>query len=431
MTITLEGIEQAVSGLKYRKTKSLKSKLIHAIKRHYEAEGALESIQSIEAETLIRQLWNIGDDANALRLKRINFSVMKSSVNVDLEKAWDRGENPEGITIGSRNTFVMCDAAKDKLLNSLSDALNDREDWMEQLGLPVDMLDTEDVDFENVILDLKKQKLLAEQFDGFLGVMERHYNQYLLAPAGNYKIGRADTDADVLKEKTITQTDFYMGKYPVTNALFEIFIERTGYTTTAEKLGFGYVYAGRFQRFDDPKTGQQRSVWNAASVRKKVDGAAWFQPFGPGSNLHNKRNHPVVQISLRDAFAFAAWAGKRLPTEVEWEAAARTQTGELYPWGDTWKTECCNIETSAISDTSPVDEYPEGINTFGLADMIGNVLEWTSDECSPKYPLENAPKYYVARGGSWISNDRITLCDRTRLPMDFTSNILGMRCLAD
>jgi len=175
-------------------------------------------------------------------------------------------------------------------------------------------------------------KLLAEAFDGYLGAMERFYNQYILIPKGAYTVG-GGIGTQGLSERRIRLPEFYMGKFPVTNALFEIFVEKTGYRTTAEKEGYGVVYNARRKKEVDPRTGRERFVWNSAVVSHRVEGACWYQPLGPGSTLHRKRNHPVVQVSLEDAAAFAAWTGKRLPSEAEWEAASRSKKGHLYPWG--------------------------------------------------------------------------------------------------
>jgi formylglycine-generating enzyme required for sulfatase activity len=86
-----------------------------------------------------------------------------------------------------------------------------------------------------------------------------------------------------------------------------------------------------------------------------------------------------VQVSLEDACAFAAWTGKRIPTEIEWEAAARTSRSYLYPWGNTWLDDACNLEKSLLGDTSPVDQYVKFANEYEVADILGNVLEWTLD----------------------------------------------------
>ncbi|MDD4073665.1 MAG: SUMF1/EgtB/PvdO family nonheme iron enzyme [Desulfobacterales bacterium] len=293
-----------------------------------------------------------------------------------------------------------------------------------ELGLPSDNLD----DAEQLT---EKRALLSEAFDGYLGAMERYYNQYLLIPSGNFVVRNRLPKQNDPPQRSITLPEYYFSKFPVTNALFEVFIERTGYKTTAEESGFGIVYEGRFQKIQDKKTGLVRSVWNSTYNRKVVQGAFWYQPAGPGSNLHKKRNHPVVQVSLNDALAFAAWVGKRLPTEVEWEAAARTKSENPYPWGTAWKQESCNMEDAAVSGTTPVDAYSSGANKYGICDTLGNVLEWTTDECDPPYALKHNVKYYITKGGSWISDNKITLASRFKFEKNFTSNILGFRCMVE
>jgi len=293
----------------------------------------------------------------------------------------------------------------------------------DQLGLPRDNLEQNDFQTD--------ENLLAEQFDGFLGSMERYYNQYLLVPGGNYRIGnQSHSDID-LPEQQISLPDFYIGKYPISNALFEVFVERTGYKTTAEKLGYGWVYSGRFRKHENLKTGVRSSEWKATYSREKVSGAYWYQPTGPGSTLHGKRNHPVVQVSVQDAVHFSAWVGKRLPAEFEWEAAARTSEGYPYPWGNEWMENACNYERSAISDTTPVDRYPQGENSLGIADTLCNVLEWTSDQVKPVSGKIVGKTYNIAKGGSWISDRTIQLSNRFRFESGFTANILGFRCVAD
>jgi formylglycine-generating enzyme required for sulfatase activity len=172
------------------------------------------------------------------------------------------------------------------------------------------------------------------------------------------------------------------------------------------------------------------SKWNSSLICKTVEGACWYQPSGPGSTLHNKRNHPVVQINIEDAVAFAAWTGKRLPTEDEWEAASRTGMGWMFPWGKDWKNDSCNIEDSCISDTTPVDKYVEFENDFGIVDTMGNVLEWTLDGHGISLNGENRPKYNFARGGSWVSRNDIKLFSRFKLEPEIHSNILGFRSVA-
>jgi len=299
------------------------------------------------------------------------------------------------------------------------------------IGLPIDQMMEDLQNFDEFQPDEKQKRLLAERFDGYLGAMERYYNQYIIVKKGNYQVGADASGEDVLNRQQVLMANYYMGKYPVTNALFEVFIERTGYKTTAEKLGYGYVYHGRFRKVVDPNTGFTSSIWNSTYTREKVKGATWFQPLGPGSTLHKKRNHPVVQVSIQDARTFAAWTGKRLPTEIEWEAAARSNAGFRYPWGNEWIEGFCNFENSGVSDTCPVDHFPHSTNEAGIADLLGNIMEWTSDECDPKYPLETPARFFIAKGGSWVSPEQTTLYSRSRLNANFTSNTLGFRCLAD
>jgi formylglycine-generating enzyme required for sulfatase activity len=304
-------------------------------------------------------------------------------------------------------------------------------DWMQEVGLPLDLFDGEEIDLDKLMGDPDRKKELSARFDGFLGVMERYYNQFIMVPKGRYRVGGRNAAEDEMDLRDVSLDAFLFSKFPVTNAIFEIFVDRTGYVTSAEKLGFGYVYRGRFRREVDEKTGRVRSLWNPVNKREKVRGATWFQPLGPGSNLHNRRNHPVVQVSFRDAMSFAAWTGKRLPTEAEWEAAARTRDARHLPWGNQWVEGACNDEARGISDTTAVDRFESGQNPLGIFDLLGNVMEWTMDTCRPRYERPHSAVTYIAKGGGWIADSSLTLLSRHRLAVDFSSNILGFRCLAD
>jgi len=177
-------------------------------------------------------------------------------------------------------------------------------------------------------------------------------------------------------------------------------------------------------------TGAEEFVWNKNLQYKKVQGAFWYQPSGPNSSLYNKRRNPVVQLSLEDARAFAAWTGKRIPSEKEWEAAARTSRGNLYPWGNQWKDNACNIEKSYFGDTTRVDKYLEFASESGVADALGNVLEWTLDIWESPESGEKNTEIYVVKGGSWISNNLVCLSSRYPMDRNTASNILGFRCVA-
>ncbi|ACL02326.1 protein of unknown function DUF323 [Desulfatibacillum aliphaticivorans] len=269
-----------------------------------------------------------------------------------------------------------------------------------------------------------KARVLAEQFDGFLGSMEKAYNQYLLIPEGRYVVGCKSPGKGDRPRQKIDMPPFYMGKFPVTNALFEIFVEKTGYITTAEEKGYSMVYKSRFERITDPRTGKTHVRYNQSRSCEKVEGANWYQPLGPGSTLYRKRNHPVVQVSRRDAIAFAAWTGKKLPGEDEWEAAARTQKGLIYPWGSEWEEGRANTEEARIGDTCPV-EHLSNTNALNISGMAGNILEWTADLAD-----SDKSEFFVVKGSSWISSPPAPLYARTFCKGSETSNILGFRCVA-
>lgn len=276
----------------------------------------------------------------------------------------------------------------------------------------------------------EKAKLLSEEFDRYLSIREKFYNQHILIKEGNYPVGRAAGRSDENRKATVNLREFYIGKFPVTNALFEIFVEKTGYVTTAEKYGFGMVHIPRMQKIKNALSGTESFVWNSQLQHKKVPGACWYRPGGPDSTLYIKRTHPVVQVSLEDACAFAAWTGKRIPTEAEWEASARTSRGYLYPWGNDWQDDACNLEKSLLGDTSPVDMYLKYSNEYEVTDTLGNILEWTLDPWRESEPEEDEEENYVAKGASWISDYPVGLTDRQPIYKNYSSNILGFRCIA-
>ncbi len=327
----------------------------------------------------------------------------------------------EGLATGAGGTYI-------------DGELQNKAEFLSKLAEAAKALEKIGPDLSNSIYseeEIKgKAKLLSDEFDRYLSIREKFYNQHILIKSGNYLLGGTNREKDEFPEKIVNLREFYISKFPVTNALFEIFVERTGYITTAEKYGFGMVYMPRMQKVKNALTGKESFAWSRRLQHRKIPGACWHHPSGPQSSLYIKRAHPVVQVSLEDACAFAAWTGKRIPTESEWEAAARTSRSYIYPWGNTWRENACNLEKSLFGGTTPVDCHLEFANDYGVADTLGNILEWTLDAWKEYKPGEGGEDIYVAKGASWISDAPVSLTDRQPAHKNMTSNILGFRCIA-
>lgn len=244
--------------------------------------------------------------------------------------------------------------------------------------------------------------------------------------------------------RTAVTADFRLDAVPVTNAAFAAFVAETGYVTSAEAQGESAV-------FKPPASPSGASWWVL------VRGACWCLPLGPGSGLTGLEDHPVVHVTHADAAAYAAWAGKRLPSEAEWEFAARGGLhGVDYAWGDElapggqmlanyWQGEFPHENTlqDGWERTSPVRSFPP--NGYGLHDMIGNVWEWTADDWSlPGASAAHAPRccsaatgsmQKVVKGGSHLCAR--SYCQRYRpaarhpQPADVPTGHIGFRCAAD
>lgn len=226
----------------------------------------------------------------------------------------------------------------------------------------------------------------------------------LPVPAGEYLMGSDDFYADEGPRHPVRVPAFELDAHPVTNAEFAEFVAATGYLTVAEQplapedfpgLPTGDLGPGGlvFTPSSGPvDLGDWRQWWTWSP------GASWKHPLGPGSSIGGKEDHPVVQVSFADAGAYAAWSGKRLPAEPEWEFAARGgfPDGLIYAWGNearpdgvlmanTWQGRFPYLNTGANGwkGTSPVGAFPP--NGFGLFDMIGNVWEWTSTYYSARH----------------------------------------------
>lgn len=205
-------------------------------------------------------------------------------------------------------------------------------------------------------------------------------------PAGPFLYGSADSDTiayhDEKPQRTVILPEYWIGRAPVTNAQFARFVQATGHRTTAEIEGKGRGWTG--------------SKWDW------IEGADWRHPRGPKSSISGKDDHPVVQVSWDDAKAYCDWAGLALPTEEQWEKAARGTDGRIWPWGNEPPTaEHCNFNRN-VDDTTPVGKYsPRGDSPYGCVDMAGNVWEW-----SASWYKESSTR--ALRGGSWDYNDLLT-----------------------
>ncbi|WP_312135888.1 formylglycine-generating enzyme family protein [Sphingobacterium sp.] len=285
---------------------------------------------------------------------------------------------------------------------------------------------------------------------------------------GTFQMGSSNfTDAKPIHE--VTLSPFYMDEHEVTNNQYAAFVEATGYITVAERpldpKDFPNV---------DPKVlvpgsavfkapNQVQGMQNHLQWWDYIPGANWRHPEGPESSIEGKGDHPVTQLAYEDAEAYAKWAGKRLPTEAEWEFAAKEgkHSDETYYWGSektphgewmanifqgTFPTH--NSKEDGYESTAPVKSFPP--NLYGLYDMEGNVWEWCSDFYRPDYyansPKENpkgpAESYdpqepgavkRVQRGGSFLCNDQY--CERYKAgsrgkgEVNSPTNNVGFRCV--
>ncbi|XP_077775367.1 inactive C-alpha-formylglycine-generating enzyme 2 isoform X2 [Podarcis muralis] len=205
---------------------------------------------------------------------------------------------------------------------------------------------------------------------------------------------------------------FLMDKYPVTNKDFREFVRDQKYKTEAEQYGWSFV----FEDFvpEELKKKVTRKL-ESAPWWLPIEKAFWRQPAGPGSGIKERLDFPVLHVSWNDAQAFCAWRGKRLPTEEEWEFAARGGLeNRLYPWGNKFLTNRMNlwqgdfpaVDTAedGYHGVSPVAAFPPQ-NNYGLYDLLGNTWEWTDSEYSPEGPTRvrhSAQGMRVLRGASWI-----------------------------
>ena len=256
---------------------------------------------------------------------------------------------------------------------------------------------------------------------------------WVTIPGGEFIMG-SDTKYDPeASQNEMPQHKLYLAEYriarvPVTVAQFAQFASATGYRTRAEQEGGAWVWNG--SGFD----------W--------VEGANWQHPRGPGDRVANQPSHPAATLSWHDAQAFCRWAGVRLPTEAEWEKAARGTDGRIWPWGDNPPDDTlCNFN-NRVGTTTPVGSYVEGKSPYGMLDMAGNVWEWVSSlwgmrENTPDYgypydrddgrehPEEPDAVMRVLRGGAWDQKrGRVRCASRGMCDPSHSADVGGFRVVS-
>jgi sulfatase modifying factor 1 len=237
----------------------------------------------------------------------------------------------------------------------------------------------------------------------------------LWIPGGTFRMGSDHHYPEEAPAHRVSVDGFWMDRTPVTNAMFRRFVEATGHVTFAEIAPDPAQYPGALP--DMLRAGSLVFIKPQGPVDLReirnwwhfVFSADWRHPQGPDSSLDGRDDHPVVHVAYADAQAYATWAGKSLPTEAEWEFAARGGLdGADYAWGDQllpggqpmanfWQGQFPwqNLGEDGFEGTSPVGSFPA--NGYGLVDVIGNVWEWTEDWYTPRHPAEEVKACCIPR----------------------------------
>ena len=308
----------------------------------------------------------------------------------------------------------------------------------------------------DLTVEVEEEEEVAEQpSTGRLeNIPDTKPNDMLLIPAGTFTMGSDKPHIPQDGEgppRRVTVSTFYLNKYEVSNAEFARFVKDTDYATEAEKFGDSFVFD---QLLSNETKDEITQAVKDAPWWLPVKGASWVHPEGLDSNIEDRWDHPVIHVSWNDAVAFCEWAYKkgRLPTEAEWEYAARGGLeGRLYPWGNNptpkdehwmniWQGEFPNVNTleDGYLGPAPVDTYHS--NKYGLYNMAGNVWEWTSDwwtiRHSPKAvknptgPDSGTDK--VKKGGSYLCHEdycfRYRCAARSMNTPDSSASNMGFRC---
>jgi formylglycine-generating enzyme required for sulfatase activity len=284
-------------------------------------------------------------------------------------------------------------------------------------------------------------------------------------PAGSFRMGSTRFYPEEAPVHTATVEAFAIERHPVTNAQYAEFVADTGHLTVAERPLDPALYPGVAAEDLAPGALVFRPTEGPVDLRDWrqwwdwAPGASWRHPFGPDSGIADRMDHPVVQVAYTDAAAYAHWAGRRLPTEAEWEYAARGGATTTYAWGDdvapdgrlmanTWQGQFPYHNDGALgwAGTSPVGAFPP--NGFGLLDMIGNVWEWTTTRysthhlgaekgcCTPSSPHSWTPDPTVnqtLKGGSHLCAPeycvRYRPAARSSQSQDSATTHIGFRCV--
>ncbi|XP_052254554.1 inactive C-alpha-formylglycine-generating enzyme 2-like [Dreissena polymorpha] len=281
-------------------------------------------------------------------------------------------------------------------------------------------------------------KLLQQHYD-FKDSMRQQFG-------GRFTIGINDPQSDT-GEYPVRQAEvrpFYMDTYPVTVAQFWKYkMAKKKYRTSAETNGYSWVLARLVSDLI-------RRRWSSESADPwwlAVKGAQWDRPEGPGTHARTRLDYPVVHVSYHDARAYCQWSGKRLPTEEEWEYAARAQLpGLQYPWGDKYKKNRMNVWQGKFPDDdtaldgwaglSPVDAFPSQ-NNNSMYDMLGNAWEWTSTRYYERVVDRKLQELkYVLKGGSYMdtkdgsANYVVRTANRMGQVPAYSAHNVGFRCAA-
>ena len=300
-------------------------------------------------------------------------------------------------------------------------------------------------------------------------VVIKDHSKMIFLQGGTFEMGSKRFD-DAAKTHQVELSPYWIDEHEVTNAQFAHFVQETGYVTVAERPLHPKDFPGIDPAILVPGSAVFRAVTPTRGLQdptawwQYIAGADWQHPEGPQSTIVGRENHPVVHVAYEDAAAYANWAGKRLPTEAEWECAAKggQQDDEEFYWGKdlkkngVWQANIfqgkfpdANSREDGYAGTAPVKSFPA--NAYGLYDLSGNVWEWCADFYQPAYavaetknpkgpassydPQEPEAIKRVQRGGSFLCNDQY--CERYKAgargkgEVNSTTNHIGFRCVKD